>query len=190
MSALFLSGRRTRNMPLRTSACEDRCPRRSGVISYLSNSFLNFSIDLGLVRDWPGVGNDFVLLDAAHHVHYAFVNLTEIAFGQWTGVAALHISDHFALAIRFINGQAGIAFQSSNFDGRSRALVKQRRQFAVQFVDFLAPIGNVHRKAVGSQLSALCSVHRGLGNLQPKISHRHAVISELRAESWQLTAGL
>ena len=101
-----------------------------------------------------------MLLDAAHYVHDSFVDLREIAFRQRTGVAALHIGDHLALAFGFVNRQAGVAFQPPNFDGSRSALVEERRQFAVQFVDFLTPVGNVHKELIGSQLSALSSVHR------------------------------
>jgi hypothetical protein len=119
-----------------------------------------------------------MLLDAAHHIHDPFVDLREIALGQGTGVATLHIGDHLALALGLVNGQTGIAFQSSNFDGGGRALIEQRRQFAVQFVDFLAPIGNVHR-AFSHQLSAVSlTAMRGPKMPKPHESQVHQTIIE------------
>src|SRR5579862_5858195 len=91
------------------------------------------------------LGDDLVLLDAAHHVHDAFVNLSQIAFAQRPSAAALYVGDHRPLAVGFIDGQAGVALEPPNFDCSGCALVEERRQLAVQFVDFSAPGGNVHR---------------------------------------------
>src|ERR1700690_4440502 len=112
--------------------------------SLLQFSVLEPGIGLDSIRRWWGFRHNLVFLDAAHHVHNSLVNLRQIAFAQRTGIAALDIGNHLALALWFVNRQVGMAFQSSNFDGSRGTLVEQRRQFAVQFVDFLAPIGNVH----------------------------------------------
>src|ERR1035438_3500439 len=148
-------------------------------------SLLQFRIGLRARRRSLGVGNDFVFLDAAHHIHNSFVDLPKISRGQRPGAGALYVGDHLALAVGLINGQAGIALQPSNFDDSGSALVHQGRQFAVQFVDFLAPIGNVHRKllAVSSWLLAHASEiltgrrttfasYQGIALAMPKVLRR------------------
>src|SRR5271154_4471243 len=85
-----------------------------------------------------------MFLDATHHIHNSLVDLRQVAFRQRAGIAPLNVFDHGALAVGLVNGQAGMALQPSNFDGRRRTLVKQRCQLAVQFVDFLAPTRNIH----------------------------------------------
>jgi len=64
------------------------------------------------------------------------VNLRKSAFGKGP-VRCGDIRDHFRSRVRLVNGSPRVAFQASNFDHGGCALVEQRRQFAVEVVDFL-----------------------------------------------------
>ena len=90
-------------------------------------------------------GRDLFLLNLAHDVHNAFVNTEEIAIGQRPRIDSANIVEYCALAIWLVDRHPDVAFQLANLVGCLRPLAKQFHQSAVKLVNFLAPVGNVHR---------------------------------------------
>src|SRR5579864_4192898 len=105
---------------------------------------------------WPTLcllsRRDLFLLNVAHHVHDALVNADQIASGQGPPVGVLHIVKDNAFAVRLIHGHIGITLQPSNLHGGACALAQQRDEPAIEFIDFVSPVLDVHRS---NQLSAI-----------------------------------
>ena len=91
--------------------------------------------------------DNFVLLNIPHHVHDALVDLDQVSMLQGAAILLLHLFEHDALPVGFVDGHAGLALEAADFLSGLRALVQDLDQLPVDLVDFLAPVSDIHAVA-------------------------------------------
>ena len=91
--------------------------------------------------------DNFVLLNIPHDVHDSFIDLHQVTMLQRASVLLSHLLQHDALAVRFVDGHAGLALEATDFLSGLRALVQDFDQLLVDLVDFLAPVSDIHALA-------------------------------------------
>jgi hypothetical protein len=91
-----------------------------------------------------GSVEDFVLLNIAHDIHDALVNLNQVPVMQGAVILFLHPFEHDALPIGLVNRHVGLALEASDFLGRLGALVQDLHQLLVDLIDSLTPVCNIH----------------------------------------------
>src|SRR5262249_55865592 len=125
----------------RRSRAISRDPGDSSSIVYFSLK-LRWSFDLAFGR-----GHDLCLLNVAHHVNDPFIDVAQLVVRQGALVGPAHVLKDGFLPIRLVDGQAGIALQLADLLRGPGPLVEQVHQAAVELVDLLAPVGNLHGQA-------------------------------------------
>lgn len=101
-------------------------------------------VELRSGRAVLGIGQDFFFLNLPHDADDAFEDLREIVIAQRPSVGARHVLVYGPLAVGFINRHVGMALELADCMGGGCALVQQFDQFAVEFVNLLAPFRDVH----------------------------------------------
>src|SRR6478672_9153237 len=96
-------------------------------------------------------GNDFIFLDVAHHFDHPLVNVAYVGVRQWPVIGLAHILKNHLLPMWLVNRHARVALELSDFPGGMCSLIQKLNQAAVQFVNFVPPVNNVHDKALSNQ---------------------------------------
>jgi len=93
---------------------------------------------------WNRLGSDFVLLDLAHDIYQALIDLAKLDFGQGALVFALYVVENNELTVGFVHREARVLFELSDFYGAVGALADQPDELPVDIVDFEPPLRYVH----------------------------------------------
>src|SRR5207302_6617651 len=91
-----------------------------------------------------GFGLNFFFLNVAHHVNDALENMVQLSVRQRSATYRAHILKNLLLAVRLVDGHLSITLEAANLFGSLRALIEQLNHFAVELIDFLAPLGDIH----------------------------------------------
>src|SRR5882724_4912108 len=83
-------------------------------------------------------------LGAAGFVDDALEEAADGSVGERAGVNALGIFEDFPLALGLIERKIFGLFDFADFDGAAGTLVEQLDEFAVDFIDLAAPVGESH----------------------------------------------
>ena len=70
--------------------------------------------------------------------------MVQLSVRQRPAVYGAHILKNLLLAIGLIDGHLSITLEAANLFGGLRALIEQLNHLAVELIDFLAPIGDIH----------------------------------------------
>src|SRR5690348_7777970 len=100
-------------------------------IATIIGSLFSFLLLIFAVRSGRG---QLVLLERAHHVDDALVNVLQLNVGERSVVGRADIVKDDALAVRLVNGEVGGAFELADFVRRRGPLVEQRDDLPVDFI--------------------------------------------------------
>jgi hypothetical protein len=113
----------------------------SGATKYSDGLFLAFFLS----------GHDLISLDFAHHFDHPLVNVPYVCVRQRPVIGLAHILKNHLLPMGLVNRHARVALEFSDFPGGMCSLIQKLNQAAVQFVNFVAPVNNVHDNALSNQ---------------------------------------
>src|SRR5260370_34856471 len=81
---------------------------------------------------------------AARFVDDAFEEAANGSVGERAGIDALGVFQNFALALGLIERKIFCLLDFADFEGAAGTLVEQLDEFAVDFIDLAAPVGESH----------------------------------------------
>src|SRR6266404_7063653 len=91
-------------------------------------------------------------LGAAGFVDDALEEAANGSVGERAGIGAFGVFQDFALAVRLIERKTLGLLDFADFHGAAGALVEQLHEFAVDFIDLAAPVGESHDVTPGNSI--------------------------------------
>ena len=88
-------------------------------------------------------------LGAAGFIDDALKEAANGGVGERAGIEALGIFQDFALAFRLIERKIFGLLEFADFEGAAGTLVKKFDEFAINFIDLAAPVGESHEENTG-----------------------------------------
>src|SRR6266481_3724334 len=86
-------------------------------------------------------------LGAARFVDDAFEEAANGSVGKRAGIRSLGVFEDFALALGLIERKFFGLLDFADFEGAAGTLIEQLDEFAVDFIDLAAPVGESHESS-------------------------------------------
>src|SRR5215467_7143241 len=133
-------------------SCHNRAPSSSQRTLSVGisgrKSVVHFHVEFSMLVAGFSFRRNLIFLNVAHYVDDPLIYRAQFAVGKRPAIDAQYILKNPLLALRLIDGHAGVPFQLADFMRGLGAFIQQLNQAAVKLINFVAPVGNLHSLGV------------------------------------------